>query len=257
MIRFVIRASLGLSVAQLFGGCASAPQAVEVPTTSVCLQPSLNLVETEKPAMQRDGDIALLVAVDLPTCTEMVTVSHTRREPGLGEGLLGIMGASESTPPLYVRRREVRELLVDDDVGFEINVNNQSERVFRGQGMVVQYMVDGRSQAVDQSYVAGLVEALILPGQSRNIRIGGASLAGVNDGSTMALYMYDVVVERDPAGTATRRANFEWFFTTSSRRIEAPGSEKTCDQVLPGGRSLPEAYRSTPAALSADGNACP
>ena len=256
MIRSFIGASLGLSVAQLFGGCASAPQAVEVPTTSVCLQPSLNLVETETPAMQRDGDIVLLATVDLPTCIEVVTVSYTTRPPGLGD-LLGAISADESNPPLYVRRREVRELVVDDDFGFEINVNNQSERVFRGQGLVVQYVVDGQSQALDQSYVIGLTQALVLPGQSQNIRIGGASLTGVNDGSTMALYMYDVVVERDPAGTPTRRANFEWFFTKSSRRIEAPGSEKTCDQVLPGGPNLPRAYRSTPDALPADGDACP
>jgi len=81
-------------------------------------------------------------------------------------------------------------------------------------------------------YRRDTLNAQILPGQQRQVRIDDLDHTGIADGATIGLYLYDVVVERDDAGVPTRRSNFEWFFTMQRETLTGPSSDTTCKVAL-------------------------
>ena len=93
-----------------------------------------------------------------------------------------------------------------DSFAFNITIVNQSERVFRRAGMVVQYQIDGQETSLVRDSYASVVDAQILPGQQRQVRMVNLDLGTITgDTATVGLYLYEVVIERDQAGVPTRR----------------------------------------------------
>ena len=229
-----------LCCALLAGGCATRAVATSMPTTTSCSEPSLTPVQM--PARQQDGDITITVAPELPICESLVRISYTPTEPPSLDRLFGIVGVNDDVP--WYQRLEQRRLAVRDLYGFNVTIVNQSPRVFRGAGMVVQYQVDGQETPMDDRSYTSVVNTQILPGQQRQVRISDLDHKRIGDGATIGLYLYDVVVERDDAGVPTRRSNFEWFFTMQREVLTEPGSDTTCTVPLteiPGGISTVEA----------------
>ena len=256
MVRTTLVSALTVLSLLWCGGCATrANNATVAMSTSSCRQPQMTLVETERAALQRDGDIVLTIAATVPSCVETVLVGHTERSPSLSETLSDLVSTSET--PVFLTRRETSSLSLDRaQMGFQITINNQSERIFRGEGVVIQYIVNGATQTIDVSDYQEMQGMLVAPGQSQTVFIGGFSLLNVSDGATVQVALYDVAVERNPAGETTRRANFEWFFTHSINVITAPSSEKTCD-VMVQANNVRADGRTTLEQLSADPLACP
>lgn len=244
--------ALSAALLLTLAGCTSR-QAMTAVDTSVCIERELRLIETESPALQQDGDVTMTVAPRNPSCEEMIIVSYAPRQPAFLEG---VTGQADGTV-LFLRRQEIRQLDVGDNAGFQVTINNQGERVFRGRGAVINYVVDGQNQAVDRSHLSALENSLVPPGTSRTVEIGGLEFGATDAGTVVALSLYDVAVERDQAGNPTRAANFEWLFDISTARREGPSTRKICDITMPAGGSIPQAYRTTAQALLADPTACP
>jgi hypothetical protein len=107
---------------------------------------------------------------------------------------------------------------------FYVTIRNGMNRVFRGAGAVVQFSVDSRIQAVEQSSYLEFLNVLIPPNNEAQVKIAGPQLAALRDGATFGVFLYDVVTAIDNAGTVTKRDNFEWFFRVSRQRVALKSS---------------------------------
>ena len=103
-----IIAALGCTALTL--ACASSGNRTIAPVaeTVVCQEPVLRLEETESEAMQRIGDVAILVSTRMPQCEEVVRISHETRSPSFGERLAAGPGNTGSEG--YLTRREETDL---------------------------------------------------------------------------------------------------------------------------------------------------
>ena len=216
-----------LLCAALGGGCATRATTTSIPTFTSCNQPGLTPVQM--PARQQQGDITITVAPELPVCEPLVRISYSPTEPPSLDRF-GLFSVAADVP--WYQRLEQLRLDVRDLYGFNLTIVNQSPRVFRGAGMVVQYQVDGQETSMDDSSYSSVVNAQILPGQQRQVRIENLDHTAITDGATIGLYLYDVVTERDDAGVPATRSNFEWFFAMSREESTGPGSDMTCKVPL-------------------------
>lgn len=216
-----------LALAVIVGGigCASRSGPVVEPFMTTCAEPTLTAVQA--PALQSQGDISITVAPIVPQCELRTMVSYVPTERPVSWRNLLVPGDTSASVPWY-ERRESQRLQAGDDLGFTVTIVNQSPRVFRGAGMVVSYQVDGAEIATDAENYASVVNAQILPGQQRQVEIRNLGYGDAADGATIGLYLYDVVTERDDAGTPTVRSNYEWFFAMSSEERSGPGFDATC-----------------------------
>lgn len=129
---------------------------------------------------------------------------------------------------VLVERTHVPEMVLDPDrLIFQVHINNQMPRVFRGSGIVVQFNVAGKLVAVDPSGYGDLVNVLIPPRGEQELKVFGPSISAIPDPSLVALLFYDVVTNQDVAGNVTEKQNFEWYF-----QYRTQVTEQTVD-VLP------------------------
>lgn len=232
--RPTVLASLSaLGALALGAACATTTAPVVTPELASCQQPTVTLVDTESPSLQQQGDITIIAAPATPVCEDLVRVSYTPTDAPSG-GLAGVsnflstLSGDDSDVETYYERSEVRGLYVRDDLDILITIVNQSPRVFRADGMVVQYQVDGNVAALDQQRYAQLLNTVVLPGQQNQVAVPGISIADLRQGAAIALYLFDVVVERDDAGNPSRRGNFEWFYQLDHETVTGAGSTTTC-----------------------------
>ena len=232
-------------------GCATTPTVV-LPQTSRCTQPLLTPVQ--QPTMQQHGDIVISVVPDPPRCEDLVAVSYEATDPpGNLAGIASALAGDEGEQ--FFERVEARGLYLQEAYGFNVNIVNQSPRVFRGEGMAILYQIDGLDSAVDNSSYSDLLSTTVLPGQQRQVRVSDLDPTRLTDGATIGLYLYDVVTERNDAGVPTVRSNFEWFFAVRDDSVSGLGSQTTCvvsETDVPRDRS----FLQTEEQLASSGLAC-
>ena len=230
---FPLLSVLVLLLVALVGACATATPTIVTPEVATCQQPTVTLAGTETSSQQQQGDITITAAPDTPVCEDIVRVTYAPTDPpsgglaALGAALSALSG-DNSDVETYYERSETRGLYVRDTLDVLITIVNQSPRVFRADGMIVQYQVDGNVAALDQSRYAQLVNTVVLPGQQNQIIVPGINIGEFERGAAIALYLFDVVVVRDDAGNPTRRGNFEWFYELAHETRTGPGSTTTC-----------------------------
>ena len=212
------RAAMWACGVAVLAGCtpvATTPQPtpeVDVFADLPSVVPAAQTTET-----QRRGGVTITVAP-----THFDTVGRTvckYREPQASLFTIAPSGATLQT------HRKLLEIEYHDidvtppGLTFLVTIRNGMNRVFRGSGAVVTFNVDSRVQAVEQSSYMELLNVLIPPGGEAQVHISGPALPSLNDGTTLGLFLYDVVTAIDNAGTVTHRDNFEWFFRVGRRRI--------------------------------------
>jgi hypothetical protein len=94
-----------------------------------------------------------------------------------------------------------------------VKINNHLERVLRLAGAVVSFQIAGKSIAVDKARYDDFLNGIILPRQEGEYEIAGPDVSTLPDNATIAVFIYDVVTATDPAGNATKRSNFEFYYT--------------------------------------------
>ena len=146
-------------------------------------------------------------------------------------------GVSRETHREFEEVRYMRPELSSDQVEFLVTVTNRMERVFRGQGAVFQFAVDGRVVASDAVNYQRFLNAIVPPGGETQLQVRGPSLSSIGDDTTLALNIYDIMAETDEAGNVTRRDNAEWFFriVRDPRQVTAPGERSPV--WIPNGRA--------------------
>lgn len=169
------------------------------------------------PATQTNGGVTITVAPVAFDTTRRTVCSYERAGPSVFQSVPD--DVSEET---HTRLEEETFQVLSaqpTELTFLLTIRNQMDRVFRGSGAVVQFTADEKVQAVEQANYRNLLDALIPPGNERQIRIRGPSIDALSDGSTVGVQLFDVVTAIDSAGNVVSRDNFEWHFTIQNETI--------------------------------------
>lgn len=137
------------------------------------LKPTLTPLPETK-SSQEKGGVEISIApvsytvVERSKNTDRVLYERVKTEYDL------ISGAQYQTPVRVIERTTSSVLGTDPDrVKFQVKVVNKMPRVFRGQGMVVQFNAAGKLQAVDPSAYAELVQMIVPPRNEQTVYIYG------------------------------------------------------------------------------------
>lgn len=125
------------------------------------------------------------------------------------------------TPITKIERSRTPYLAVaPENLVFQVKINNKLDRVFRGQGMVVQFNIGGKQHAVNPSAYANLVQSIVPPRNEAVIELYGPPLSEIQPNTPVGIFLYDVVTRTDAAGNVAAKQNFEWYFTYTTQLQE-------------------------------------
>ena len=131
------------------------------------------------------------------------------------------MSVSTQTHAKLIETRYADLTVMPNQLSFLLTIKNQMNRVFRGDGAVVQFSADQRVQAVSQANYVDFINTIIPPGGESQIRISGPSLSALSDSTMLGVSLFDVVTQIDDAGRVAKRENFSWYFRVSRQRISS------------------------------------
>lgn len=219
------RMGLSICITLMVVGCATTTPPSPPQTISMrCAQPTFSpLPETTE--LQEKGGLRISVAPHNYTCRERYRTSAREVSDPLSRATLGLLRSAPSETARYVRITETPYLAVSpDSLKFTVKINNQLPRVFRGSGIVVQFNVGGKLQAVDQSGYAELANIIVPPRTEAQVEITGPRLESIPEQTTLGLFLYDAVTQTDAAGNVTEKQNFEWYFNYVVQNQESMGT---------------------------------
>jgi hypothetical protein len=130
-------------------------------------------------------------------------------------------GVTRETHSEFHEVRYRRPVVTTSSISFTATVTNQLERVFRGQGSVFQFSVGGRAIASDNVNYQQFLNAIIPPNGETQVSIRGPTLSSIGDDNTIAVNIYDIMVDTDEAGNVTQRDNAEWYYRVVREPREA------------------------------------
>lgn len=179
----------------------------------------------ESPERQEKGGVQIVVTPYPYECVKDSTTQILAATPTFKERLAASMSfGNERVPTRFIEKRTVPVLRVAPDrLRFKVRIFNQLPRVFRGSGIVLQFIVGGKAQTVDQALYGNLVTAIVPPRSETEIEIFGPQVNVLPDLGTVGVFMYDVVTNTDEAGNVTEKQNYEWYFTYSFQLVEDQG----------------------------------
>ena len=122
----------------------------------------------------------------------------------------------------------IRDSLVvaPSKLAFTIRINNKLNRVFRGQGSVVQINVDGKMLSFDRVDYQQFINGIVPPRNEAAVSISADALSQLPDKGTIGIYLYDVITATDVAGNTTEKQNYEWFFSYTTKVVEERAERK-------------------------------
>lgn len=205
-----------VSLAYLMTSCATVSQG---PSPQMSIGAMLTDIEPvgSTPATQTQGGVTINL-----TPSSFDTVRSTACIYKRNEGALLFEYLLDAPTETHTRLQEEKLNIlrvIPSKLTLSVTIQNQMERVFRGEGAVVQFLVDESIEDVEESQYLDLIEILIPPGGERQIQIQGPSVGALQEGSTISLKLFDVVTSIDQAGNILRRDNFEWNFRVQQATI--------------------------------------
>jgi hypothetical protein len=96
---------------------------------------------------------------------------------------------------------------------FTIKIHNQLNRVFHGQGAVVQFNVDGKLIPFNNTDYKEFSGGIVPPLNDADLTIFGPPLELLHEKGTISIFLYDVITATDAAGNTTEKQNYTWDFT--------------------------------------------
>ena len=202
-------------------GCGVQPSGPPAPqpTTPV---PTLTLPPRLSPTQDRGGLSVSAGPVAYTVATQVVeTVEERGRSLRPEPSPRG--GPSLQTPVRSLRRTRTPTVVVaPGQVAFAVTVVNRLDHVFRGQGAVVQVLLNGQSGPGGDVDGHELTAMILPPGGQQQVTVFGPDLASVPAGTAVTLNLFDLVTATDPAGNPTRRESLSWPFTMGVQNVPLP-----------------------------------
>jgi hypothetical protein len=104
-------------------------------------------------------------------------------------------------------------------VEFTVKIHNQLNRVFHGQGSVVQFNVDGKLIPFNNTDYKEFSGGIVPPLNDADLKIDGPPLNLLHDKGTITIFVYDVATATDAAGNTTEKQNYTWDFSYAMQTI--------------------------------------
>jgi hypothetical protein len=225
-----------MALAAVVSGCVPVHQGPPPPPPkqSVSVQKPVMTSLAETKELQEKGGLQISV---VPGPFTLIEDSRTEKRV-ISTGTQRTYGGGQvtDTPVQTVEITKTPLLrLSPDHVRFVVKINNKLQRVFRGDGMVVRFNVAGKEVPVDQHGYTDLVHVIVTPRGEEQVVIDGPMLANIPANSTIALNLYDVVIDADKAGNVAEKQNFEWLYSYSTQTVEREMPVVTEQQQEPTG----------------------
>ena len=105
--------------------------------------------------------------------------------------------------------------ITPENIVFNIRVMNGGKRILKLRDVALMFQVDDDVISLKDEGYEDWVNGLILPGKQKSFEINGPSIKTLPDSCLVGIYLYDIPVSYDQAGTILKKQNFEWFFQYS------------------------------------------
>ena len=192
------------------------PQSPELIWVSI---PTLTALPETQPSQEKGG-ISISVLPVTFTLVESVQIEDQALFDAMKREYVGD-GKIYDTPIRVIERTTTLLPSPEPDrLTLQVTVINKMPRVFRVQGMVVQFNVDGKLQAIDPWSYTDLTQMIVPPRNQHTTYIYGPPVNQLPATGIVGVFLYDVVTGTDAAGNVTERQNFEWYYGYESEFVE-------------------------------------
>lgn len=223
--RTLTHALLAVTVVALVG-CETMTTPEPTPTVKVSvLKPSVTPLPETK-SSQEKGGVEISIAPVAYTVVERSKKSDRTVFEGTNrEYTYDGTGRIYEVPVRVIERTTTSALGIDPSrLKFQVKVVNKMPRVFRGQGMVMQFNVAGKLHPVDPTAYADLVNLIVPPRNEQVVYINGPPIQELPTTCPVGLFIYDVVTQTDNAGNVIEKQNFEWYYTYATELEQRDGT---------------------------------
>lgn len=115
---------------------------------------------------------------------------------------------------VFVEKDTIPQLKAEPNrLVFTVQIHNQLNRVFHGQGAVVQFNVDNKLIPFNNTDYKEFTGGIVPPLNDGNLEIKGPPLDTLKEKGTISIFLYDVVTATDVAGNTTEKQNYTWDFS--------------------------------------------
>ncbi len=170
------------------------------------------ILSSETPAIQERSGVKVVVSLDTFKCE----IAHEPKSEKIGE-------SPDGRYQYFDDIKEPHLVVTPKIVSFHVTVHNQMSHILRLAGSVISFQMDGKQITLQKEGYKDFMDGIIIPRSAGEYTIQGPPLTALPQGKdqiAIALLIYDVVVETDAAGNATKRENFQWFYTCSLKKVE-------------------------------------
>ena len=119
-----------------------------------------------------------------------------------------------------------------DRLVFTVKIHNQLNRVFHGQGAVVQFNVDGKLIPFNNTDYKEFSGGIVPPLNDGDLTIYGPPLDTLQDKGTITIFLYDVITATDVAGNTTEKQNYTWDFSYTMQQVTDAGEVKRTRSIM-------------------------
>jgi hypothetical protein len=217
----------------LLNGCVT-EQAPPPQTTQIsCRIPKIDVIAdaVNKETQSKGGlDITVVPALYKGIRVDKTITQHV--EPTIGESIeMGVMGNLQNK--IFVEEVTTPQLSADPSrLEFTVKIHNQLNRVFHGQGAVVQFNVDGKLIPFNNTDYKEFSGGIVPPLNDGDLKIIGPPLDLLKDKGTISVFLYDVITATDTAGNTTEKQNYTWDFSYTMQDVTDAGVMKKTRHLI-------------------------
>jgi hypothetical protein len=193
-------------------------------TTQVqCTLPKIDVIADKvNQQTQSKGGLDITVVPALFKSVRADRTTTTQVQPSLPE----LMLMNQQTQ-VVVEQNTIPQLKAEPArVVFTVKIHNQLNRVFHGQGSVVQFNVDGKLIPFNNTDYKEFSGGIVPPLNDSDFKISGPPLDLLRDKGTISIFVYDVITATDVAGRATEKQNYTWDFSYTMQVVTENGEVK-------------------------------
>lgn len=194
-------------------GCETEHQTPPQMTQIQCTIPQITVIQDKvNTETQSKGglDITVVPALYKAVRADKTTVTPVQASIGDQLKLIG----QDTQNKVFVEQVTTPQLIAQPGrLIFTVKIHNQLNRVFHGQGAVVQFNVDGTIIPFNNTDYKEFSGGIVPPLNDGDLEIKGPPLDTLKDKGTISIFLYDVVTATDVAGNTTEKQNYTWDFS--------------------------------------------
>ena len=212
--------------AMLLTGCVTEQNTPSKMSQLQCDLPKIDVItDSVNKATQAKGGLDITVVPALYKSVRVDDVEIKSIQPGFTDLLL----LSEKDRQNKVFVEQITTPLLKSEPGrveFTVKIHNQLNRVFHGQGAVVQINVDGKLIPFNNTDYKEFSGGIVPPLNDADLKVYGPPLDVLKDKGTISIFLYDVVTATDVAGNTTEKQNYTWDFAYTKQTVTGTGEFK-------------------------------